>query len=202
MVGPHPNTAMAYVDRLGLYDTIFTDPAQQETVMPDTKGWYRVYSLLPAILQREGSQKLSALATTLVVRECEVYWAWLLCALTPWAPLVTRSQYTPRKGQPKTFAALVAREGLKVDNKAKEVIDQAMSRLPEVISIKDRAAETQVGESSTKRKRDPLTREELGMLLYQWGASWRSSIFLAVFVELVQAKADSGISFSDIAGTD
>lgn len=188
--------ALGYIDRLGLYNSIFLDPSQKRSVFPETVAWSKAYSILPAVVQGQASPALKGLASTLLAAENDIFLAWLLCALAPWTTLMTPRQYTPKKGQPKTSAALVAREGLKVDNKNKDVVDKAASRLPRVISLKNSVIKASDELGSAKRKRECVSREELGMQLRDWGASWRSSVVLAMLVELMLADQTEGRSYS------
>ena len=148
---------------------------------------------MPKIVQGTETPIFSNLRSFLLIEDNEVYWAWLLCALTPWAPLVTNQEFLPKKGQPKTLAAFAAREGLKVDNKSKDAIDKSMTRLTEVISLKNRVIESNDMSGSGKRKRGGVSRADLGMKIYEWGVSWRSNVVLAVLVELVQSANFDGM---------
>ena len=191
--GPHPESALAYIDRLGLYDVIFTDPSPQFSKASNLRNWSNAYRLLPKIVQGTESSIFTSLRSSLLIEDNEVYLAWLLCALTPWAPLVTNQEYLPKKGQPKTLAAFAAREGLKIDNKSKDTVDKSMTRLPEVISLKNRVVEWDDVSGSGERKREGISRADLGMKIYDWGVAWRSNVVLAVLVELVKSVSFDGM---------
>ena len=165
---------------------IFTDPSQPNLAAPETKRWWRSYERMFEIAGGSDRPIGLKIKSTLLVEQAEVYIGWLLCALAPWAPLITTHQYSPTRGQPRTFATLVAREGLKVDNKCKDAIEKSMSRLNEAISLKESVLESYEPDIPKKRKREDITRAELGIKLYDWGVSWRSSVLLALLVELMQ----------------
>lgn len=159
---------------------------------PNTTKWGSLYRSLPHILREEKASASINLRSILAGEDFDVYMAWLLCTLAPWASPITSYQYIPKKSQPKTAAGLVAREGLKIDNKSRDIIDKSMSRVSDVIHLKNSMIETEGEVGLGKRKRKLVTREDLGMQLHDWDGSWRHSVLLALLVEVMQAdSADS-----------
>ena len=191
--GNNPRRALYDIDRVGLYETIFTDPANPAIATASTTNWYRAYDLLAEVLSERDSTlspPLSLIRSSLV-SEGDVFLAWLLCALSP-RSLPSSGDYVPAKRQPKTLAALVAREGLKVDNKNRDSIDASALHLAEIIDLKCliNQSNEEFHNPSDKRKREPISREDLGMKIHDWGSSWRNSVLLAIFVESMGVDID------------
>jgi hypothetical protein len=175
-----------------LYNTVFTNPTKDHDLTADTTDWSITYNLLHGMFyENEEFESLSYLKSCLVVDSDETYLSWLLCALVPWTPNISPHRYVQQKRAPKTLAALVAREGLKIDNRGRDIIDAAVSRLDEVIALKDSiVSQPDIPASPTKRKREPVSREDLGMILHSWGPSWRTSVIMGLLVESLQGKKD------------
>ncbi|MCJ1403697.1 CCA tRNA nucleotidyltransferase, mitochondrial [Xylographa trunciseda] len=196
--GPRPKYALSLIDRLGLYNTVFTDPSQERTFVVDTTPWTKVYNELSAISrakngERPSAEALQAVKSMLIMNEHEAYLSWLLCALTPWAQI--ENPVKQKKGAKKNLpmAAVVAREGLKTENKALNVLKDAALYYTEVIASKDalfkEAASTVV---PMKRKQETLSREALGMAIRRWGINWRSTTVYAMLVEIMESEGSVG----------
>lgn len=67
--GPDPHRALSLIDRLGLYDTIFSDPAQStsKSYKPDTYQWQSVYDFVQSFLETDNQVKGKLLLETLFV---------------------------------------------------------------------------------------------------------------------------------------
>ncbi|MCJ1394229.1 CCA tRNA nucleotidyltransferase, mitochondrial [Xylographa bjoerkii] len=192
--GPRPMYALSLIDRLGLYNTVFTDPSQERSLVADTTHWTKAYNELSSINRAEISGPLSsgALPTVksmLVLNDHEAYLSWLLCALSPWANI--ENPVKQKKGAKKNppMAAVVAREGLKTENKALNVIKDAALHYTDIIASKDSIfAEASSIVVPMKRKQQALSREALGMAIRRWGPTWRSTTVFALLIEIMETE--------------
>ena len=191
--GPRPETALNFVDRLDLYDVIFTDPARSSIPAPNTQWWSNAYKSLPKMLGSQEGSNPSTLSSKLTFENEERLAAWYLCSIAPWTPAITPDEYAQQKGQAKTLAAFVAREGIKIDNKNRDIIDKSVLRLEDMIALKNRLVRDKEACRPSKRKQPAISREEVGMQLHGWGALWRCGIILANLVELMQGEAGSKV---------
>jgi hypothetical protein len=181
-----------------LYNTIFTpNPTGNPKSHVDTSDWKIAYVQLARIMELQfeepkppnfdafNDENIKFVLIPNSDSPRERYLAWLLCALTPWA-----KQENPNKGKanakkPLPMASLVAREGLKVDNKGIEVVTAAATYFGEVTASKDAFLEDLQLNSSGKRKKPALSRETLGMALRRWGPHWRLVTVYAILVEIM-----------------
>ncbi|KAI9821707.1 MAG: CCA tRNA nucleotidyltransferase, mitochondrial [Pycnora praestabilis] len=188
--GPDPHRALNLIDRLNLYNTIFTDPASPEPIQASTDTWKQAYDCVGAIFTNNASKPMEAplpqdIIKSSIARDSEdIHMAWLLAALTPWAdvpaPVVPSS--SNKISQP--LAACIAREGLKINNKAYEIIINAFRHAEEVTALKNALVEQKRTFSSSIRSADTtLTRDTLGMAIRRWGAQWRFHALLALLLE-------------------
>ncbi|MCJ1250461.1 CCA tRNA nucleotidyltransferase, mitochondrial [Trapelia coarctata] len=194
--GPRPYYALSLIDRLGLYNTIFTDPSQTRAGFVDTSKWKRAcdhlsYLLGDIVADKELNSALQTIRGTLVASSQDAYLVWLLCALTPWTKVkdLVKGNTNTKKSLP--MAAAVAREGLKADNKSINVIKDAVLHYEEVIASKDALAnEARSVPIPTKRKQPALSREGLGMSVRRWGPHWRSTVIYAMLVESLNMEGN------------
>ncbi|MCJ1477732.1 CCA tRNA nucleotidyltransferase, mitochondrial [Lambiella insularis] len=194
--GPQPRHALALIDRLALYNTVFTDPNQSSQLIVDTTSWSKSYHQLSQITGyvHTSASTLGSLQTVkkiLVNDDHDLYLAWLLCALTPWAKTENPAIQKPGAKRNPPMAAVVAREGLKVENRSTNVIKDAMVHLPEIVASKAAiSTESQSVSIPMKRKQASLSREGLGMAIRRWGRHWRSSVLVALLTEVMEAKEE------------
>ena len=197
-LGPQPHTALSLVDRLGLYDIIFTDPNTKAALEIDTRNWKRAYNQLFELLEESNvrSPKLrhmQAVRELLLFNPEQEYLAWLLCSLTPWARIGNPKTQKPGTKRLPPMAAVVAREGLKLENKSLNVVRDSVLHLDEIIASKDAlSSEFEPASVPTKRKRGPLTRDQLGMCIRRWGSQWRSSVLFALLVQCMETDHEHG----------
>ncbi|KAI9851859.1 MAG: CCA tRNA nucleotidyltransferase, mitochondrial [Thelocarpon superellum] len=190
--GRDPRAALAWIDQLALYSTIFTDPTRTLTHTPSTAAWESAYDCAHALLRSgdpseptpSSTRAIAALRSTLIRHPEDAYLAWMLAALVPWvtAPMPTPS--TSSGKTPPPLAVTVAREGVKANNKVCSVIEGAFKHLGEVQTQKDEIVRSSKGSALSPERIDELTdRATLGMTLRRWGPQWRSYIALAIFVD-------------------
>ena len=142
----------------------------------------------------EQSQEQETIRSLLFAESHDIYLAWLLCALTPWAKVKSPDEARTGSRLPPPAAALVAREGFKADNKTVDVVKAAVLHMDEIIASKNATSNRDDGltffqeAKSTvpqKRKSRNPSREELGMSIRRWGSTWRNSVVFAMLYEAI-----------------
>lgn len=205
--GPNPYTALALIDRLQLYNTIFTNYKSSSGEIAETKNWDLAYKFLatltaklngsndyatiPMILREEEALGLIKLVSRILLRDPldpeEVFLAWIVCCFIPYA----RSGKSPSAKFPRTLAAAAAREGIKTDNKTTRIIEEASLNLPDVIMTRGLVdIQPEIDLLSSEQALQSSSREIHGKALLRWGAHWRSSVIFALLVEITEAKDD------------
>ncbi|KAH0565691.1 hypothetical protein GP486_000910 [Trichoglossum hirsutum] len=187
--GNDPFGALVLIDRLGLYNTIFTDPENNLMFVPDLSCWQQTYRFLHSILREDQGSNSAAGACSriqpMLIRNAEeAYLAWLLASLTPWANLQAfpPSKSSKKKLQP--MAAIVAREGLKVNNKVFEVIAGACGNSEEITRNITKLKSLLESGNSDLESNDSIDRGALGMAIRRWGSNWRPHVLFSLLLEL------------------
>jgi tRNA nucleotidyltransferase (CCA-adding enzyme) len=195
--GPDPHAALVLIDRLDLYNTIFTNPKGDQHSRVGTKDWRLAYDSLQDLAkvdwkENERSPHLHTIAAVLLRNPEDLYLAWAMSCFVPWARADPHALGSKR---PTTLAAIAAREGIKADNKLVKIINDAVLELGHVIKVKDSGIpETTSSTSPLKRKDQSSIREFLGKAVRHWGPRWRSIVIYALLVQLGEAKHEFGKS--------
>ena len=142
--------------------------------------------------QAPESTTLGIIRAVLASSNQESYLAWLLCAVSPWATVDNPAKPKASGKLPPPIAAVIAREGLKVDNKTFDVIKDAVVHYRGVIASKDALPAEISTALPSKRKQEVLSRETLGMSIRRWGAYWRSTTMFAILVEVMGTEQETG----------
>jgi hypothetical protein len=121
----------------------------------------------------------------------ETYLAWLLAALTPWAGLQAHSTTKPGKKKLQPMAAVVAREGLKVNNKVLEVITGACRNAEEILEIIAELNHSSEIKDSNSKYDGSVDRSALGMTIRRWGSNWRYHVLFALLLNLKRVGNDT-----------
>ena len=123
----------------------------------------------------------------------QIFLAWLLCSLTPWARTKASNFHESEARPPFPIAAVVAREGLKLDNKSLSIVKNSVLHFDDIIASKLATSNgIQASAIPMKRKRSVLTRDRLGMSIRRWGTNWRSSVVFALLVQSMEAEHENG----------
>lgn len=190
---------MGLIERLNLYDIVFTDPADVGLVA-DTKFWTRAYKFVWEMshdITVEASQDMATLKDVLFRDSQDKFLAWILVCFTPWARETAPPPLKKASKPPPTLAGIVVREGLKLDNKICKLVDDAVRRLPKVSSMRkafvphDRNDQTVQGDLKAD-----LGREVHGQFLRSMGTSWRSVVTFAIMLEVSEAQNETGEGFA------
>ncbi|KFX93797.1 hypothetical protein V495_03712 [Pseudogymnoascus sp. VKM F-4514 (FW-929)] len=175
-------TAFDLIDRLGLYTTIFTNPTADQLPQVDISNWKNAYNCLDLIKSNESPGSIYKL---LVRSDESEALAWILAALSPWAPL--GSPPGPPGGKlPLPYATFAAREGIKSNNKTCDVVTGAFRHFREIINLK-----------SAVLAKEPYVyeRDTLGMTIRRWdahGGQWKLHVVLAILVESMGTNVTAG----------
>jgi hypothetical protein len=182
--GPRPFMALSLIDRLALYETIFTDPTRDLKSTPDTTFFSSAYKFINSILAPSTTNVPTVISETLASNSEEQYLAWICASVMPWAdaPMVPHQKPTQR---PYYAAYLVAREGFKAPNKIGDVIAASLQNGEEIRQLVDRCYNQLRRPNSTKTGDDATSRDVLGMAIRHWGPSWRSQVLFNLTYEIV-----------------
>jgi tRNA nucleotidyltransferase (CCA-adding enzyme) len=181
--GPNPRSALQFIDRLGLYSTIFTDPTLQECPSPETSSWHAAYECLEKL---KTNATPGSIYQSLARSEDAKYLAWILAALVPWSS-VPQTPPIKQKGKPLLpLGGMVAREGIKADNKICNVVSGAFKHFQEITELK----------SAIKTNKPHINeRDAMGMAIRRWesqGGHWRLQALFALLVEAMNVKISTG----------
>lgn len=193
--GPDPFAAICLIDRLGLYNTIFTNAKVNIQEYADTKNWHFAYVSLRALAEvdiegNESSSHLPSIAKILLRDPEERYLAWTMSCFVPWARVKSP---TLNSKHPTTFASVAAREGIKADNKLTKIIKDAILDLESVIELKDSTISRRKSSTWPLETRNlSAIREVQGQAVRRWGPRWRSTAIYALLVQLSEAREESG----------
>lgn len=181
--GGGAHKALSLIDRLNLYNEVFTDPTDDNRKKVDTTNWHQAYDQLRD-MTKAGSEGTSlprpfeTLHSILLRNADDKYQAWILTCFIPWAREPPKSQLKSSK-PPISAAGLAAREGIKAENKIRRLVDDAVSHLRDIIEKKDAVSrEVQID----------IQRETQGLAIRRWGSNWRSSVMYALLTEVAETR--------------
>ncbi|KAI2463240.1 hypothetical protein F4781DRAFT_426527 [Annulohypoxylon bovei var. microspora] len=177
--GNHPRKSLEYLERLGLYHTVFTDPTHSNIPTPDISNWKLAYELLDSLRRN----KTPGSIYDVLVRSDEAdYYAWILAAICPWEN-VEDPPYSGKGKQPPPFVTLAAREGIKTPNKLSDLATAAHNNRADIMSLV--TAVSTNAPSITERGR-------FGMAIRHWDSKaghWRVQVLYALLAEAMDALA-------------
>lgn len=175
--GEHPRDAVRLIEELGLYHTIFTDPANLTAPQPSLNGWSAAYGFL-----HDSPSNIDSVYKLLVTSDEARYYAWVLACLAPFARLPGCISANPKKHPP--LATVAAREGIKAPTKMSDLITAAVCHREEICQLKSKVSSDGASE---------VGRDTLGMAVRRWeakGTHWRLQVLFAILYDLmVQAAA-------------
>ena len=193
--------ALCLIDRLGLYNVVFTNPTDPEWVSVCTAQWKQGYDQLLEITEASlvgvnSSSSLEKIASLLLRETDDAFLAWMLACFVPFAEIVARA---PEKSKSKSKrllhpSRLAAQEGIKADNKICTIVGNAISQREEIIRLKDEVNhDSQPSIVPSKRKQASSSRESQGQAIRRWGAHWRSSVLYALLTEVTKTESLTGM---------
>ncbi|KAI0450870.1 hypothetical protein F5B21DRAFT_409234 [Xylaria acuta] len=174
--GKDPRRSLQYINDLGLYHTVFTDPTKPDMPLPDLSLWCSAYECLGHLLR---NQAPSSIFNVLVQTNEASYYAWTLSALAPWAH-VDEPIHTGKGKPPPPYISLAGREGIKTPNKLCDLITAAYRNRADILALKTAV----VQKAAYVNERD-----KFGMAIRHWdakGGYWRLQVLFSLLVEAMQ----------------
>jgi tRNA nucleotidyltransferase (CCA-adding enzyme) len=182
--GPDPRMALALIDRLGLYRTVFTDPTRELTYEPDTAYFATAYTFVESLVKKSNQDVPAIIPNTLLRNSEEQYLAWICTTLMPWADSPTVPNPKPLQ-RPFYAAYLVAREGIKAPNKICDVIAASLKDGEEIRQFVEQCYSSSKRKIAANSEVAATTRDGCGMAIRRWGPTWRSQVVFSLLYELV-----------------
>lgn len=166
-----------------MYSTIFTNPGAEASPEPVTDRWRFAYDCLETLRSNESPWSIYKL---LVRSDDAAKLAWLLAALCPWAEVAVPIHSSPGGKAPLPLATVVAREGIKANNRICDAITGAFRHREEISHLKKALVD-----------QEPWVyeRDKLGMMIRRWdarGGTWKSQVVLAILVEAMASTEPNG----------
>lgn len=189
---------LALIDRLGLYDTIFTDPHLTSRLTAQHSRWSTAYKLLAILVAGSTDSEVASwpvrtIQETLLVDVKERFVAWLLCALAPWANIGHPTDQSAGSKKPSPMLVIVARQGLKADNKTLRFVKAAAMGFGQVASMKCTVLdENTLPTLDMMRAQRMYRREAVGMKLRRLGPCWRSIVMFALLTDIMNTHGEAG----------
>lgn len=183
--GQNPRYSLHFIDRLGLYSTIFTDPTTESVPEPTTDQWRFAYDCLEILKLNESPGSIYELLVRSASGDAPEL-AWLFAALCPWAEVALPTASKPRGKTPLPFATIVAREGIKANNRVCDAVTGAFRHREEISRFK---------KAVTDHEQWTHERDKLGMAIRRWdaaGGHWKIQVILAILVEAMTSTPSDG----------
>lgn len=175
--------ALQYIDRLGLYGTVFADPTKDHGYCPPS-NWAVAYQCLARIKQSEDPHH--NLVSTMTIHDAEeAYTSWIISAMVPYADAPETKPAKAGSKAPPPVAAQVVREAIKATNKIFDVVTASVKNMEEIKSLKDKFVIQQKQPHKKQEGDDATARDTIGMAIRKWGQTWRSQALFALLHEVL-----------------
>ncbi|KAL9089723.1 MAG: hypothetical protein Q9159_002370 [Coniocarpon cinnabarinum] len=181
--GPRPHMAFSIIDRLGLFETIFTDPEHAHTFQPEVGKWKAAYDCASKIIDLSQAD----LHVLFDGNEDTRYLTWILSSAVPWADAPVPEPSKQAGKQPPPIAFDVVRNGLKASMKICDVVRESTLHAEEIIKCKDACVKRLRLSSNEADPGSPAGRDTLGMIIRQWGNSYRCQLLFAIMLETARS---------------
>ncbi|KAK2753138.1 CCA tRNA nucleotidyltransferase, mitochondrial [Arachnomyces sp. PD_36] len=186
--GPDPKRALETINRLGLYNTIFSNRRDEEVA--DTSTWERAYNSVPLLLgetHANTSDELKSLYKSvgdILIRDKteDTYNFWLLASLSPWGVFPAPKAQPDRPKPDPPLSTAVARDSLRNDNKTLTFLTSSVRRYPEIVAIKNA-----IGEGSMTGSEAEI-RQKVGQAIRQLGVDWRLCVVHAILMDIMETN--------------
>ncbi|KAL1911318.1 CCA tRNA nucleotidyltransferase, mitochondrial [Sporothrix stenoceras] len=205
--GQHPRDALALIDRLGLYNAIFTNVVGEQqdatatataatpTEVPDLAGWPAVYEVLHTLAE---TKTPGSIYDTLVHTEEAEYLAWVIAAIVPWGqvappptppppppPVLTKGKNKGKPGNvstkpPPPPIVATLRDGIRATNKFCDVVNGGYRHRDEILVLKQIVLD--------RKEPEMNERDRFGMAIRNWdnhGSNWRLQVLYALLWEVL-----------------
>lgn len=185
-VGPNPRKALYFIDRLGLYSTLFT--TDHNGFLADISSWPIAYDSLARLISPRAQDDRSLKAICRYVRgilirsPLDTYYAWMIAVLAPWMivpehPARENFRRLPERQPHPPWAVEVAKDSLYPTLGNLVVLSEVAVRFRLVIDAKSSLLENRMGSTVDE------TQEQVRMHIKSWGANWRVCMIMAILQE-------------------
>lgn len=177
---------MQFIDRIGLYSTIFANHQDEATC--DISTWPLAYNALARLLHPEAEKTqsiqsaLDRLYRILVRDEANAYYAWIIAAFAPWTSVPARSSRGPKGKPPPQRSVEVARDGLRADNKTITILRDATKSFEDIIQNKSDLLSNKINGTPAE------IRQHVGLRIRSWGKDWKLCVVLAMLQEVMRGR--------------
>lgn len=179
--GPNPLKALQFIDRIGIYSTIFAN--HQDQVVANTSTWPLAYNTLQQLLH-PGTGNLQAdinrLREILVRDDTSAYYAWMIATFAPWTSVPSRTLSGTKSKPVPTRPVEVARDSLRCDNKNLNILRDATLNFSDITKWKNSWLANQISGTPAE------IRQQIGLRIRSWGKDWRLCMVLAILQEVMQ----------------
>ena len=186
--------ALSLIDSLGLYTTIFTYIDNSVYRSTKAENWSSAYDLLHLIArvdsrQADVSSPVQKIRNLLIRDKNDLFLAWMLVCFVPWARVRSNPSAKVTTKRTPCAASLVAREGIKAENKICKIIDDAVVHLDEIESFRDAVCQQEESATSLKKRKSiSVSRDIQGQAIRSWGSCWRGMVLYALLTNVTEAK--------------
>jgi tRNA nucleotidyltransferase (CCA-adding enzyme) len=172
--GPDPRASLEYFNKLGLYNVIFAEPSAKTAFKPDLDNWSEAYATVALIIAPDTAGFGEKSRKILLKDDEEIFQAWILSALVPWADAPQPPALKSGRAAPPMIST-VAKDGLKAPNK---IFDLLASSVKNMENIRKLVASKE------------YTRDVIGMDIRAWGITWRQQVLFTLLKDVYDAPKD------------
>lgn len=181
--GPHPLHALQFIDRIGLYSTIFAN--HQDNTIVDISTWPLAYNTLQQLLHPEPGDlqaEINRLRGILLHDDSSAYYAWMIATFAPWTSVPTRILPGGKTKPLPPRAVEVARDSLRCDNKNLNILRDATLNFADIIKCKNSLLAKEINGTPAE------IRQQVGLRIRSWGKDWKLCMVLAILQEVMQGR--------------
>ncbi|EHA55473.1 hypothetical protein MCOR27_006708 [Pyricularia oryzae] len=185
--GKHPRDSLHLIDRLQLYQAIFTDPSRTNLPSPDLSRWSTAYECMNHLTTNTTP---GSIYHVLVRTEEEAYFCWILTAILPWEVLELPEEKI-KGSQTLPIATLAAREGIRASNKLCDIVTATHRNRKEIQMLKKAVCDN---EPYVKE------RDRMGMAVRRWDTrvgNWRPQVLAAALAEVMTCAEPGSVKSRD-----
>ncbi|KAJ9354377.1 hypothetical protein DTO027B9_4720 [Paecilomyces variotii] len=185
--GPDPRGALEYIDRLGLYSTIFAN--HRDEAQADTSSWSLAYNALERFLSPshesagDAGQSVERVRNTLVSDRSEAYYCWIIAAFAPWATVPGREPKNNKEKRLPPRVTEVARDSLRADNKTASILTDAANSAAQIIETKGSLLAGRIPGTEAE------IRQQIGLKIREWKKDWRLCVVMSILLEIMKGRS-------------
>jgi tRNA nucleotidyltransferase (CCA-adding enzyme) len=108
----------------------------------------------------------------------EVYYAWVVVSLSPWARVATR-EHKAKDKKPLPYLAGVSRDSLRSDNKTVSILTDAALSFRRIIDVKNSFLAGKLPGNHAE------IRQQIGWNMRSWKKDWRLCVIMSIIQEIM-----------------